>query len=720
MKKHFKMYKAGKLWLTAAIVAFGLWGGHAYAAENQPNTANPVNTQQVVATTDEAGAVNQTTGTAVADQGAAEQSTTSTTKTDQGSQAVTNINGYQQTSTNGNSVWQNSQGQLANGWQQNNNDWYYFKNGQLTNNWQWINNNWYYMNPQSSIMEEGLQKINNSTYYLNSQHDGTYGAMKTGWQLVDGNWYYFNNSGAAATGWAWLNNHWFYFEPTNAQMLAGLQKINNSTYYLNPQHDGTYGAMKTGWQVINGRWYGFGGSGAALTNWQYINGRWYYFDQNGQADINWQSINGHRYYFDLTNAWALTGWQLLNNSWYYFDPANAWELTGWQSINGQRYYLDPTTGQLATGPTEISGQHYYFDQNGHPQTGLVYNTSAKALQYYNEQNGTRQTTATIDGQTYQFDPVSGNLLFNFTNGLNQIGNRYYYYNTADQTLAVNQWQKINVSWYYFGTNAAAATGWYKSVNGAWYYFNNNGTARTDWQYINGHWYYFDPTNAWADTGWLHLGNDWYYLDPTNAWADTGWTFVNHNWYYFDLNSCKMYTGNHWINGHQVHFQDSGAFVGFSQRVINWFLSREGKLTYSMYGSRNGSDGTADCSGSMTQAVYSAGGSTPSHLYSTLDIGNYLRQNGYYIAGSGYGQQDVQYGDIVVWGTSAGAGGHVVIVSTGGADPKCISTCGYYWSSDPNSVYGAAGQAVQEFNYQWYWNDDDRPYQVVYRPNFYWA
>lgn len=37
-------------------------------------------------------------------------------------------------------------------------------------------------------------------------------------------------------------------------------------------------------------------------------------------------------------------------------------------------------------------------------------------------------------------------------------------------------------------------------------------------------------------------------------------------------------------------------------LINWFESRRGKLTYSMYGSRNGSDGTADCSGAISQAL----------------------------------------------------------------------------------------------------------------------
>ncbi len=41
-------------------------------------------------------------------------------------------------------------------------------------------------------------------------------------------------------------------------------------------------------------------------------------------------------------------------------------------------------------------------------------------------------------------------------------------------------------------------------------------------------------------------------------------------------------------------------------LINLFESRRVKLTYSMYGSRNGSDGTADCSGSISQALKEAG------------------------------------------------------------------------------------------------------------------
>ncbi|MBA2914640.1 peptidoglycan amidohydrolase family protein [Limosilactobacillus frumenti] len=758
MKQHYKIYKSGKLWITACILTLGLlsFTGTANAQTENMETSTPQNEQRTQP-------VNK-------------------------AQHVTSINGY----TEKNGQWQSSDGQLANGWQTDQNNWYYFQDGQNSSSWKWINNNWYYMNPDSHIMETGLQNINNATYYLNEQHDGTYGAMKTGWQNVNNNWYYFANNGSARTGWQWLDHNWYYFDPTTSIMQAGLKQINNKGYYLNDQHNGAFGAMMNGWQNINGKWYGFGGpsDGSALTGWHYINKNWYYFNNNGEARTGFQTINGHQYYFDPTNAWALRGWQSLNNDWYYFDPSNVWALSGWQNLNGwfyfspesykslnglqtinnhlyylndqhdgtfgmmktgwqnvngnwyyfnsngdalsgwqtitgYHYYLNPANYQMMTGIQKLDNNYYFFGPSGNQETGLVYNSTTGLLQYYDPSTGTRQISAMLNGQTLTFNSTTGDLdTTNITNGLVLLGNNRYFFLKNSNRFDANDWQKINGSWYYFGSNAAATTGWYKSAAGNWYFFNPDGTARTGWQSINGHWYLFDALNANAITGWYKSNAGfWYYFDPTNAWADTGWTFVNHNWYYMDPTNANMYTGGHWINGHWVNLQSNGAFVGFSQRVINWFLAREGKLTYSMYGSRTGADGTADCSGSMTQAVWSAGGRTPAHTYSTLDLGRYLLQNGYYIAGYGRGVQNVQYGDIVIWGTpgaSAGGVGHTVVISTAGPDPMCISTCGYYWSENPYSHYGAAGKAVQEFNYQWYWNEDDRPYQMVYRPNFYWA
>jgi len=144
----------------------------------------------------------------------------------------------------------------------------------------------------------------------------------------------------------------------------------------------------------------------------------------------------------------------------------------------------------------------------------------------------------------------------------------------------------------------------------------------------------------------------------------------------------------------------------NEKLIGWFTSRIGKLTYSMYGSRNGSDGTADCSGSMTQALYEAGASKYSYLYSTETIHDYLTANGYQlIAQTGQTFNPVR-GDICIFGKrgqSAGAGGHIMVFT--GTENQ-ISVC--YWTQ------GQAGTAVQEMSFDQMWIADGKPYYYIYR------
>ena len=61
-----------------------------------------------------------------------------------------------------------------------------------------------------------------------SEKLGTVGYMK------ESRWYYFEEGGHVKTGWFQENGIW---------------------YYLNPVDDGTYGAMRTGWQIIDGKAY---------------------------------------------------------------------------------------------------------------------------------------------------------------------------------------------------------------------------------------------------------------------------------------------------------------------------------------------------------------------------------------------------------------------------------------------------------------------------------
>lgn len=144
------------------------------------------------------------------------------------------------------------------------------------------------------------------------------------------------------------------------------------------------------------------------------------------------------------------------------------------------------------------------------------------------------------------------------------------------------------------------------------------------------------------------------------------------------------------------------------KVIAWFDNNMGKITYSMTGSRNGSDGTGDCSGTMTQALYEAGASKPAYLYSTETIHPYLLNNGFGLY-SDNKPWTAKRGDIVVMGKrgeSAGAFGHIGVISTD--DPNALLLSTSFWTG------GESGTAVGNVKFDEMWEADGSPYFYVYR------
>lgn len=144
------------------------------------------------------------------------------------------------------------------------------------------------------------------------------------------------------------------------------------------------------------------------------------------------------------------------------------------------------------------------------------------------------------------------------------------------------------------------------------------------------------------------------------------------------------------------------------KTVGWFDNNKGKLTYSMTGSRNGADGTADCSGSITQAVRDAGGIPYDYLYSTITLDGYLARNGYKRISINQ-EWDAKEGDVVLmsWGkdmsTSGGAGGHVGLMK----DDKLFISVDY-WTG------GQGGTAVSEHDFNHYYNTLAPRYFEVWR------
>lgn len=479
--------------------------------------------------------------------------------------------------------------------------------------------------------------------------------------------------------------------------------------------------MTIGERKIGNDWYLFDQNGFMKTGFQWVSSQKktaYYDKQTGHRLKGMQKIDGNLYHFD-ENTGAMTTSQIAydkgTKKLYLFDNHGHVEY----AVNG--YNIDKTTGALAyKGVVELNGNHYYFDNNGQIHVGFL--KVGRNTQYFDQTTAKRATgQKNVNGSWYLFDG-NGNMKYGFQWISNQKKTVYYDLNGQMQYGQ----QHLSGYWYLFHMNTGAMLTGIQDLTPYGQkkkcLYAGNGRMQYGQQNYRGHWYLFDRRTGAMQTGFKDLKS--YGQNKVVYYADNGqmqyrWQVIGHDQYYFDTSSGARYAGRRKIGNRWYSFNGNGTLKCFTARVLNWFFNRRGKLTYSMYGSRTGADGTADCSGSMVAALRGAGASRPAYTYNTESIHPYLKSNGYYLAREGMDVNYVpQYGDIVIWGKkgySGGGGGHIMIMSSAGSDAKCISTCGYYWDKNPNSIYGARGQAVQEFNYKWYHGTHNCAYYYVYRP-----
>ena len=122
----------------------------------------------------------------------------------------------------------------------------------------------------------------------------------------------------------------------------------------------------------------------------------------------------------------------------------------------------------------------------------------------------------------------------------------------------------------------------------YYYFDPSTNLLLDHQdYVKSQWgyYYMVGSNAALVTGPVRWQGSLYYFDPSSYLLKTsGWAKHNHYVYYVNSGDQKLVTGTQTIGGVRYTFDSNGALYSFTRRTIEWFLNREGKLTYSMLGS----------------------------------------------------------------------------------------------------------------------------------------
>ena len=94
-----------------------------------------------------------------------------------------------------------------------------------------------------------------------------------------------------------------------------------------------------------------------------------------------------------------------------------------------------------------------------------------------------------------------------------------------------------------------------------------------------------------------------------------------------------------------------------ETAINSLMPYVNNSSYSMYGSRNYSDGTCDCSGAVYYALRHGGGFNYGYIPSTETLHDYLTKLGFEKIAEN-SDFPMQRGDVIIWGQkgySAGAG-----------------------------------------------------------------
>lgn len=138
-----------------------------------------------------------------------------------------------------------------------------------------------------------------------------------------------------------------------------------------------------------------------------------------------------------------------------------------------------------------------------------------------------------------------------------------------------------------------------------------------------------------------------------------------------------------------------------ETAISFLNSQIGKVSYSMYGSRNFSDGTCDCSGAVYTALRKGGASNLGYIASTETLHNWLLNNGFKLIAEN-SEWQMKRGDVVIWGRrgqSAGAGGHTGI---------CVDSQNWLECT----AWRDLGETQQNHDARWAMNNN--PYFYVYR------
>ena len=419
-----------------------------------------------------------------------------------------------------------SKGVLANGWQNIDGKWYYFYD-ESKNTWEappymykdGVGNTWDVKNNPLKTFDEWKDAKN--LWWFNE--DGSL-RESGGWVSKDGYdfedepckyWYFVNSDGSLYKGWLQDGGNWYIMDSAmewskygGVYTYPGDWKDETTEwkdiphYFLNK--DGTIAT--NGWAARTWKdseektWFYAKDNGALVTGWQQIDGKWYYFGNpwypednenammQARGDYNgtFNTVDGKVYRVDKTGA-MITGWDKdTDGTWNYFDNSGAMVMDGWKKVDGKWYYFE--VGVMAENQQVVDNDKtYYVGSDGAMVTGWN-KLEDGTWNYYDDKGAQAQDE------------------------WKQVDGKWYYFNGA--TMAENQQVVDKDKTYYVGSDGAMATGWVQTDAGDWYNYGSDGAMQTGWVQDGDAWYYMDDNGVMLENT---TTPDGYVVGPDGAW-----------------------------------------------------------------------------------------------------------------------------------------------------------------------------------------------------------
>ena len=253
------------------------------------------------------------------------------------------------------------------------------------------------------------------------------------------------------------------------------------------------------------------------------------------------------------------GWQFVQENGRTYYKKGEIKEKAWRVIDGKTYYFDHVSGEMVVG-----WQYIPFPSKGSTigpyPNGMRLEFMPMPRWYYFNQDGVLQEFV---GKQILEAKTATNVNKHHGEQYNSPAEKRVYY-FEDQ----RSYHTLKTGWIY--------------DEGHWYYLQKDSgfDARIDsltvGELVRGWvkdfpltydedklkaapWYYLDPTNGIMQTGWQYLGNKWYYLRSSGAMA-TGWYQEGSTWYYLNAGNGDMKTGWFQVNGKWYYAYSSGALA----------------------------------------------------------------------------------------------------------------------------------------------------------------